>query len=204
MLNLFTSANKPSEQQSTNSAKQQVIPSRTSTGGKAKLTTIYTTTDRNGQVFIKRIHENYHELNDDEDEDDEDDCDEDEEDEDDCDEDECEGETDEESNEESEDDEARVVVGADGYEYDCEAQQGSGDVLLRARKSYYDDEYFVDDEDDEEDEDDDEDIGDDDEMDDDLDADEDPNASYYKNNSADQAGEYEQVMTGIIFVCVWF
>jgi len=181
--------NNQSAEKLTNSAKQQVVPSRTSAGRKAKLTTIYTTTDRNGQVFIKRIHENFHELNDDEEDDD--DC---EEDDDDCDEeDDCEDETEEESNADSEEDEAGVVIGADGYEYDCETgEQEVGGVLIRDRKNYYDEEYFVDDEDDEDEEDEEEDIGDD-EMDGDLDEDEDGNGSYYKNASTEQAEEYEQV-----------
>ena len=119
-------------------------------GPKAKLTTIYTTTDRNGQVFIKRIHENYREI------------------EDDCDDDDDEDESDEESAEDSaEDDENEEAE--QGYEYDCEdrdcgvydQETSSG---MRNRKNYYDDAYFVDDDEDEDDED--EDDEDDDDMED--------------------------------------
>ncbi len=48
--------------QATNDSAKIINSSEKSS--KTKLTTIYTTTDRNGQVFIKRIHENYNEYDD--------------------------------------------------------------------------------------------------------------------------------------------
>ena len=102
--------------------------------------------DRNGQVFIKRIHENYSGMNDDDDDDEDEEDEVEEEDEDD------------EEEEANQEDEAYADYGEECYDYDAENN---------SRKNYYDDEYFVDDDDeeDEDDEDDEEDDDDDDEAD---------------------------------------